>query len=162
MILLICGVGQYGTVAKEIAEAMGCFSEIKFLDDNSEFAIGKLDEITTVEYDAAVVAIGNPAVRRDLLEHIKVPAILIHPKANVMPSAEIGDGSVIEAGAVVCSNVKLGKGTLVMANAVVGHDAKIGDFCQLKYNSTIPERAIVPDNTKIECNSVYDMLSDKI
>ena len=37
--LLILGSGQYGTVAKETAEAMGIFDEIAFLDDNSKAAV---------------------------------------------------------------------------------------------------------------------------
>ena len=39
--LLILGAGQYGQVAKEIAEETGYFDKIAFLDDNSEQAIGK-------------------------------------------------------------------------------------------------------------------------
>lgn len=31
--LLILGAGQYGQVAKEIAESVGCFKRISFLDD---------------------------------------------------------------------------------------------------------------------------------
>ena len=32
--LLILGAGQYGVLAKEIAESMGCFATIAFLDDS--------------------------------------------------------------------------------------------------------------------------------
>ena len=42
--LLILGAGQYGQVAREIAEAMGLFEHISFLDDNSSAAIGKLSD----------------------------------------------------------------------------------------------------------------------
>ena len=31
--LLIIGAGQYGVVAKEIAESMKCFEKIDFVDD---------------------------------------------------------------------------------------------------------------------------------
>ncbi len=144
-------------VAKEIAEKTEQFSQIEFLDDTSEFAVGTLSNIDKIEYDKAFVAIGNPKVRSGLLAQIpnnKI-ATLIHPKATVMPSAKIGEGSIIEAGAVVCSNAEIGKGCIVMANAVVGHDAKVGDCCQLKYNCTIPERCIVPEKTKIDCNIVF-------
>lgn len=41
--LLILGAGQYGDVAKEMAEAMGCFGKIDFLDDNNELVIGKME-----------------------------------------------------------------------------------------------------------------------
>lgn len=57
--LLILGAGQYGFVAKEVAEAMGCYSHIDFLDDYSDIAVGKLNDIDTIEYDEAFIAIGN-------------------------------------------------------------------------------------------------------
>ncbi len=154
MTLLIIGAGQYGLVAKEIAEAMKCFRKILFLDDHCEFAVGKLNEIDRVEYDAAVVAIGDPIIRKQWLIQVKNPISLIHPNANVMPSASIGEGAVIEAGAVVCSGASVGQGTFVMANAVVGHNATVGDFCQLKYNCSIPERNVVPNQTVVDCNAI--------
>ncbi len=157
MKLMICGAGQYGFVAKEIAGEMKQFSSIEFLDDTSELAVGCLSDIGNIEYDYAIVAIGNPKVRDGLLSQIpnnKI-ATLIHSKATIMPSAMIGKGSIIEAGSVISSNAEIGKGCIIMANAAVGHDAKVGDCCQLKYNSTVPERCVVPDQTKVDCNVVY-------
>ncbi len=154
---MICGAGQYGLVTKEIAEEMKQFSSIEFLDDTSELAVGALSDIDKIEYDKAVVAIGNPEVRSRLLAQIPSNKIatLIHSKATVVPSAKIGEGSIIEAGTVICSHAEIGKGCIVMANAVVGHDAKVGDCCQLKYNCTVPERCVVPDGTKIDCNVMH-------
>lgn len=153
--LLILGAGQYGFVAKEVAEAMGCFSSIDFLDDHNEMAIGKLDDIEITEYDTAFVAIGNPAVRAEWLQRISKLATLIHPRAVVSPSALIGEGSIIEVGAVISTDVKIGKGTIVMANTVVGHNATVGDCCQLKYNCSVPENYVVPNQTKVDCNVVF-------
>lgn len=153
--LLILGAGQYGLVAKEVAEAMGCFVQIDFLDDHSENAIGKLKDIENIEYDAAFVAIGNPAVRAQYLDQIEKAATLIHPRAFISSSAKIGEGCIIEAGAAICSDAEIGKGTIVMANAVVGHNAIVGDCCQLKYNCTIAENCVVPDKTKVDCNVIY-------
>lgn len=68
--LLILGAGQYGFVAKEVAEAMGIFSQIDFLDDCSEIAAGKLNDIEKMKYDVAFVAIGNPEVREQWIERI--------------------------------------------------------------------------------------------
>ncbi len=153
--LLILGAGQYGFVAKEVAEAMGCFSVIDFLDDKSEIAIGKLEDISKIEYDEAFVAIGNPAVRAQWSNKTAKNATLIHPSAIISPSASIGEGAIIEAGAVISTDAKIGRGTIVMANAVVGHNAVVEDFCQLKYNCTISENCVVPAQTKIDCNVVY-------
>lgn len=155
--LLILGAGQYGTVAKETAEAMGIFDEIKFLDDYSENAVGKIKDIEKMNYSAAFVAIGDSDLREQLSILIgdHKLATLIHPKAIVMPSAIVGAGSIIEAGAAICSNATIGRATIVMSNAVVGHDAKVGNYCQLKYSSSIGERIKIPDKTKVECNVVW-------
>lgn len=154
--LLILGAGQYGLVAKEVAEAMNCFTQIDFLDDHSKVAVGKLNDIENMEYDAAFVAIGNPAVRSQYINRIEKAATLIHPKAFVSLSAKIDEGCIVEAGAVICSDAKIGKGTIVMANAVVGHNATVGDCCQLKYNCSIPEMASVPSLQIVVCNSVWE------
>ena len=153
--LLILGAGQYGVVAKEIAQAMNCFSEILFLDDSSEAAVGKLEDIENMEYDLAFVAIGNVHVRERWLGRIDRAVTLIHPKAEISPSATIGEGSIVEAGAVISAGANVGKGAIVMANAAVGHNATVGEYCQLEYNCSIPENRIVPDKTVVECNSIW-------
>ena len=56
--LLILGAGQYGMVAREIAESMGSFEKIDFLDDHKEFAIDKLTnyEKYAAEYSVNIFA----------------------------------------------------------------------------------------------------------
>lgn len=158
--LLILGAGQYGFVAKEIAEAMGCFEQIDFLDDTSPMAVGHLDDVERQQFDSASIAIGNSAVRSRLIEKVKESGrnlvTLIHPNAYISPSATIGDGCIIEAGAAINNNAVIGKCCIVMANSVVGHDSVVGDCCQLKYNSTVAERAVVPDCTLIRANCVWE------
>ncbi len=158
--LLILGAGQYGFVAKEVAEAMGIFAQIDFLDDHNEAAIGKLDDVEKVEYDAAVVAIGNPIVRAKWLQKIDKPATLIHPKAVISPSADIDEGVIIEAGAVISTGVTIGKGTIIMSNAVVGHNATVGECCQLKYSCTVPENCVVASQSKVDCNVFFKDIAE--
>ena len=43
--LLIVASKRYGDYVKEIAESMGCFEEISFVDNDREGAIGKLEEV---------------------------------------------------------------------------------------------------------------------
>lgn len=153
--LLILGAGQYGFAAREVAQAIGIYGSIEFLDDRNDIAIGKLNDIDKFEYDEVFIAIGTPDMRAQLLEHIGKISTLIHPNAVISHSAHIGEGSIIEAGAVVSTDAKIGKGTIVMANAVVGHNAEVGACCQLKYNCTVPENCVVPDRTKIDCNTIF-------
>lgn len=45
--LLIVASKRYGDYVKEIAESMGCFEEIFFVDNDRVDAIGKLEEVDT-------------------------------------------------------------------------------------------------------------------
>lgn len=159
--LLILGAGQYGCVAKETAEAMGCFGKIDFLDDNNPAAIGKLEALAQYvsAYQQAFVAMGNPQLRMRFLKELEdtgfVLAKLIHPSAVVMPSAELGGSVIVEAQAVVNSNTVVGNGCIISAGAVVNHDCVLGNCCHVDCNATVPARSWVPENTKIPCGTVY-------
>ena len=161
MNLLIIGVGQYGFVAKETSQATGLFDRIDFLDDNSPIALGKLADYESFlpEYGSAFVAMGNPELRllwMDKLERagFDLP-VLIHPKAVVMPSAQLEEGTIVEAMAVVNSNAAVGTGCLICAGAVINHNARVMACCQIDCNAVVGARATVPEKTKVECNQVF-------
>lgn len=159
--LLILGAGQYGFVALETAQAMNCFEQIDFLDDNSDLAIGQLDDYQSFcgQYTCAFVAIGNPKLRQQLIGGLlecgyELPA-LVHPQATVMPSAQVAGDTIVEAQAVVNSNCSIGAGCLICAGAVVNHNSVLGDVCHIDCGAVIPARSIVPSGTKVPCGGVY-------
>ena len=158
--LLIVGAGQYGRLVKEIALDTGAFEQIDFLDDKSSSAIGKVSESRSFigKYDCAIVAIGNPTVRLKLLNELEGffdISPLIHPRAYVSPSAEIGLGSVIEPLAVVHTEAKLGLGCIISAGAVVNHAAKCAEGVHIDCNATVAGYAEVPAETKVESGKVF-------
>ena len=159
--LLIIGAGQYGCVVKETAQAVGCYNEIEFIDDNSKYALGKIEEIEKFldNYANAFVAIGNSKIRLELIERLVTIGYriitLIHPKVYVSSSATIEKGCIIEPNAVVHSNVSIGIGCLISANAVVNHNAVVEDGCHIDCNATVTARSIVKAGTKVECGQVY-------
>jgi len=159
--LLILGAGQYGTVAKEVAEAMGCYKTISFLDDKNPNAVGKLEEYASLspKYPYAFVAIGDLSLRGEWVRRLRDAGfflpVLVHPRAVVMPSAEVGAASIIEAMAVVSSNAVMGEGCIVSAGAVVNHNAAVGNWCHIDCNAVVPANASVPDQTKVCCGTVY-------
>lgn len=172
--LLILGAGQYGQVAKETAELMGSFGKISFLDDRyvaedgkckgkqcDKSIIGAIDGFNgfVEEYAYAFVAIGNPAVRFIYTEKLKdagycIP-VLVHPKAYVSPSAQIGEGSIVEAMAVVNANTTIAECTYVCAGAVVNHNCVIGEGCTLQCGSDVPANSVMPEKTMLGYNEVY-------
>lgn len=147
--LLILGAGQYGHVAKETAEAMGCFGEIAFLDDQSELAVGKLAdyEQLSVQYRYAFVAIGDAGLRLQYIQKLEeacyIVPVLVHPKACVMPSAQLGKGTIVEAMAVVNSNSVVSIGGIISAGAVVNHNSFLGDCCHVDCNAVVPAGSVL-------------------
>lgn len=164
--LLVVGAGIYALVAKEIAESMGCFDNIDFIDDNANqtpngiAVIGTTTDIVKLskDYPNCVVAIGNPDVRLSLIERMERETdcnivTLISPKAYIAPSAKIGKGSVIEPLAAVHTMCNVGIGCLISAGAVINHASALGDGCHADCNSTVLGNKTVPAKTKI-CSGV--------
>ena len=150
--LLIIGAGQYGMIAKEIAEELG-YEKIDFLDGKSDKAIGTPDDVDKFEGDV-IVAIGNAEVRGRMLEKIDKSRVvsLISPHAYVSPSAVVSPGCVVEPMAVVHTGAKVGIGCFISAGAVVNHDCVLEDCCHIDCNSSVMKASTVPAGTKVESN----------
>lgn len=166
--LLIIGAGIYGLVAKEIAEDMGCFERIAFVDDNTTQApdgtltVGTIKDLRWLssEYSYAVVAIGKPSVREKIMQNIEKESVLrlatlISPKAHVSSSAQMGKGCIIEPMSVVHAGCVLGKGCLICAGAVVNHAGVCEDYVQVDCNATVAGNVVVPCGMKIMSGTVY-------
>ena len=91
--------------------------------------------------DQVVVAIGNPALRQtwqQVLEQVAAPlGVVLHPRAIVSVTAQLGPGSVVLAGAVVNANASLHQGVLVNSGAVLDHAAMCGAYSQLGVNAAM-------------------------
>jgi sugar O-acyltransferase (sialic acid O-acetyltransferase NeuD family) len=138
--LLIIGAGGHGKVVAEAAELDGRFENIMFLDDRIDAVrvlghviIGKLQEYEKFakQYEYAIVCIGVNEKRVEITQKLlkagyKVP-VIIHPKASVSKYSDIGDGSVILAGAVVNTNANIGMACIININSSVDHESIIGD-----------------------------------
>ncbi len=166
--LLIIGAGTYGAVAAEIAKDMACFEVVHFLDDkrtvseSGEPVVGTTAELALLSsrYTHAVVAIGNPMVRRSFLERIHtettlLSATLLSPRAYVSPSAVIASGCIVEPMATVHTGVVLGEGCIISAGAVVNHAALLGEDVHVDCNATVCNGAVVARGIKIESAQVY-------
>lgn len=160
--LLILGAGQYGRLVKETAEAMECFSRIDFLDDNSPIALGKMQDFEAYAevYHCAVVAMGNPQIRKTWLDRLEQAGfelpVLIHPKAYVSPSAQLGKATVVEPMSVVNSEAVVERGCLVCAGSVINHNAHVMPVCQIDCNAVVASNAVVPEGTKVFSGTVFE------
>lgn len=166
--LLIVGAGSYALVAAEVAESMGCFGKIGFVDDriktlqNGACVVGTTQDVDRLagEYSHIIVGIGNPEVRLSLLEQLEkkenyqIPS-LISPRACVSPGAKVMAGCIIEPMAVVHREASLGKGCVISAGAVVNHESTCGEGVHIDCNATVAAYARVPAKTKVCSGEVY-------
>ena len=144
--LLLLGAGGHARVVAETALATGRFSRVAFLDDRctgpaqlpdqlgwpviGSFAAA-LDPQVRQQFPAALVAIGNAAVRLQWLPRLAAAGyelpVVVHPAAWVSPSARLGAGSVVFAHAAIQAQAVIGSGAILNTGCSVDHDAQLGD-----------------------------------
>ena len=158
--LLIIGAGQYGQVAREVAESMGCFKKISFLDDKHLCAVGRIDQFGDYveQYPNAIVAIGRAELRLSLTQRLRDAgyhiATLKSPMAYVSASAVICEGCVIEPMAVVHTESVIGICCFISAGAVVNHNSVIGSGCHIDCHATVKSNTVLGDQTRIDYDQV--------
>lgn len=148
--LLIIGAGALGIVAKEIAESMGIFEKIAFVDDEYETTpngiavLGKVCDVDNLvsEYYNIIVALPNPEHRLQLIKKLEEETpcrivTLVSPHAYVSASAQIGKGSIVEP------------------KAVISYCSMCCDGTHIDCNATVAENTLVPAGTKVGCGVVY-------
>ena len=158
--LLIVGAGEYGQLVRELAFDCG-YQKVEFLDDNSSLAVGKVNDYTLFkdEYSEFIVAIGNPASRRNAVSKLEKDfklVSLIHPRAYISYTAEIGSGSIVEACSAINTGAVLGKCSFVNAGAIVNHNSSVGEYSQIDCNAVVAARAEVPPETKVFSCTVWN------
>jgi sugar O-acyltransferase (sialic acid O-acetyltransferase NeuD family) len=94
-----------------------------------------------------VLGFGSPVnARRDAVRHFPDSArwaTLVHRVAWVSPSAALGEGAVVLAGAVVNAGAAIGRHVIVNTRAVIEHDVRIGDFAHVAPGAVIGGGATV-------------------
>jgi len=107
-----------------------------------------------VRYAAlGVGAATNPKLRKQLFDKLtshnfELPSF-IHPNASVEPTATMGVGNQIFAGAVVGTVVTLGDNTLINCGCVISHDCKIGSHSHITPGAILAGAVTVGENTTI-------------
>lgn len=160
--LLILGAGGHGRVVAEAAALEGRWEAIAFLDDIRKDSMvdglpvlgGLVDYRAYIgDYGQAAVAIGDNAKRLEWLERLcdagyGLP-VIVHPKAAVSPRSQVGQGTVILAGAVVNPGVVLGEGCIVNIHAAIDHDCRIGKGVHIATGANLRSMVTVGDTALI-------------
>ncbi|HIA55369.1 MAG TPA: transferase [Candidatus Melainabacteria bacterium] len=155
MRIAIVGAGGHAKVVHEAAISSGIFEVVCFVDEGQ--AGGKLletpinAEISTVEN--FIVAIGDNRVRKEIYDRYVakglVPVTIVHPRAYIAKTAQVGDGTVILAGVNVSTCATIGDNCIINTAATVEHDCVVESHShvsvgvQMAGNCRIEEGALV-------------------
>ncbi|NLL28213.1 MAG: UDP-3-O-(3-hydroxymyristoyl)glucosamine N-acyltransferase [Bacteroidales bacterium] len=148
--------------------------DLTFVDHPKYYAMALESAATTIIIDKEVEApkgktlIFSDDPFRDYVKIVKHFKPFIPSSSCISPSAEIGEGTIIEPLVFVGHNVKIGKNCIIMANTTIHADTIIGDNVIINSGSVIggeafyfkrrPEyldklegcgRAIIEDNVEI-------------
>lgn len=94
-----------------------------------------------------VISIGSNVIRKRIVERLNIAnekyAIIVHRRAIVCNSANVGHGTVIMPGVIVNADASIGCHTIINSNSVVEHDCVVEDFTH------ISPGAILTGNVKV-------------
>lgn len=143
--LLLVGGGEHARVVAEAARAQG-YRLDGFVDPApceetvTRLGLSRLggDEAVAGYGEAVIVGVGAVGVsprRAEVVARLSPVvrrfATVVHPAAWVSPTATLGEGTVVMAGACVNSGARIGAHVVINTGAVVEHDVEVGDFAQV-------------------------------
>jgi sugar O-acyltransferase (sialic acid O-acetyltransferase NeuD family) len=144
--IVIVGAGGQGAIVADILQRCD-ITPVAFVDDDASrigskvLGIEVAASLHRIPHDAIIVAIGDNHTRRAITERLiaagEALTSAIHPFTSIAPSAAIGEGSMISAGAIVSPRATIGRGVLLNTNASVDHDTIVGDFAHLSAAATV-------------------------
>ena len=147
--VIVIGAGGHGRSVAEAILLLGRDELVGFVDDGADAnakvwtypILGRTNSLHTLRAlaDTVVVAIGNNAVREKLHARVRDAGFellnVIHPAAFVSPTATLGAGCAVMAGAVVGTEAQLGEGVIVNCGATVDHHCRVRAFGHLGVNA---------------------------
>ena len=167
--LLILGAGGYGKTLAEVAELIGGWSDICFIDDQwpvlthrkNYAVIGDMAHLNQIDITncVSIVAVGNNKVRKkwhDLVKSMHIPLVsIVHPNAVISPSAQIMQGVSIMAGCILGTDVVINEGCILNSGVLIDHDVSIGQYTHLGLGVKILAEKNVPELSFLEAGTVF-------
>ena len=169
MRIILIGASGHGKVCAEIAELSGKYDELFFLDDDKELTVCGSHPVVGVTADFKkylddrtefFVSIGNADSRKRIQEDVENAngriATLLHLKAMIGKDVQIGDGSIVMAGAVINIGSKIGRGVIVNTCSSIDHDCTIGDYVHVAVGSHVCGTVNVSEGTWIGAGAIIN------
>ncbi len=180
--ILILGAGGHSKVVAEIArlnqwDVVGFIDGVNPLRKGESFYGAKilggdevLEDLFRSNVKHVIVAFGNNRIRVQTAQKLsgmgfKLPSA-IHPSAIYAGDVEIGDGTVIAAGAVIGPSTSIGRYVIVNTQASLDHECRVCDGSHLGPGAVVTggvlvgecawigAGAVISDHKKIGADSI--------
>lgn len=162
------GAGGHAKVVLDILATRDGYDVVGLLDADpanvgtSMYGVPVLggDDLLEREYHGGVshafIGLGGAAdtgPRRRLYDHVRSVGFdvvsAVHPSAIVSPSALVGRGATIAAGAVVGPDAALGENVIVNSAAIVDHDCRVGDHVHVAIGARLASGVVLEDGVHV-------------
>lgn len=167
-LILVYGAGGHAKVVLDCATRLGWRSLLvdddptlvgeTRLDSTVHLASQILAERIAMDVDGFVIAIGDNRVRTDKTITLRAmgiePVTMIHPRAIIAESAEIGSGAQVMAGAIVNPDARVGENAILNTACVIEHDCIIGECAHIAPNATLGGGARIGRETLIGLGAI--------
>lgn len=152
--IFIYGASGHGKV---IADIIGCsdnYTLAGWIDDNPTFDTLTWEKFRVLHPQGTVaLGIGKNHTRELIAKKVThagyAIATLIHPRAVVSPSAQIGEGSVIMPLAIINADARIGEGCIINSGAIVEHDCTLDNYVHISPNVALAGGVHIKENTHI-------------
>ncbi len=163
--VIVLGAGGHARVLVDLMCAGRAYFPVAALDDGDADSVlgvpvvGAASDLTRLRgegFDHAALGIGSVQDhkrRRRYWDQLVAAGFalpnLVHLRATVEPSATMGTGNQVFAGAVIGSAVVLGDDTIINSGTVVSHDCVIGSHTHISPGALLAGGVQVGENTLI-------------
>lgn len=140
------------------------FLDTRCVDNPVLPILGKPLEYTLQKMDAFVIALSDPASKKEMAAHfISKEAVffnVIHPENSINPSFLSGQGLIIAPYNSISTRVTFGDFVSIYGFCKIGHDVRIGSFshisshCSIDGYNNLSEKSNVISFSKVLKNSM--------
>jgi sugar O-acyltransferase (sialic acid O-acetyltransferase NeuD family) len=151
----IIGAGGHGAIVAEIARSGSELNPVFFLDQSEKLhgTIAMGLKIYPLDFNSmpfavagVLLAVGNNHRRMELYRLAKnffSCPVVKHSFSWISPTAEIADGTVVAAGAIVNARANIGPASIINTSASVDHDCNLGEGVHVAPGARLAGRVYV-------------------
>ena len=171
-VIVVCG-GRLGKMSVELLKLNRAYNIHGFVDDIAKPGdtlmgvpfLGSIDELATLKKDGYIAAINTYGsvvssntdelfhARKTLFGKIKdagfILPTLIHPSAQVAPTAQLGEGVLVFENAVIGPDTLIGDNCIINTGAIVSHDCKIHNHARISPGAILAGGVTVGENSLV-------------